>query len=369
MRLLHLTTLLAFTLYFQPLFAENNHDRFKSWESGPLTWDDFQIRVDGNTPSRTAIRSIQGRKKHLDGNLKYFSYDMLLQLDKDKSWYNPDLVSDNALLFHQTYFDIMEVERRLLINELNAHNRKEYVYLEVNHVYLNEFKKETQNGKDTAKVRAYSNLYKRVLDSIKIETPTAPEIIKDDWGMGLYIGYFHELYSPTISDIAKGLNGMSFGIDVIHNKLLMNFDFRGADSRVIADNVYYDDKLDYSWQKDKTLTFLSISGKAGYMLYDTPHYSLAPSIGVGWQVMRQQTGKMLSESQYEVSSIQALKVSAGVLYDWKYRRRVNMTSKNGYMESKIRFSLEGSVTNYKPIGIAYSLCLGAAFCIDTWNLL
>ena len=345
----------------------------RSWELGPLTWKDFQVRhvSDSSLYFSDLYAELYGvYEQVLDGNLKYERYTVKNYMYPLSSWYDPDKCTDWTLRYEQTRFDIMEVNRRLIHNQ--HYDNKQFnstlfhYSFPVNEV-IRSFDSISRYGADTLVVQEYERIYREKLDSIEVR-PVSDTIIRTKkWGMAGSLGPDMECFLNNVPDDLSFTYGIRLGFQINCNRWFMDFNsiFHNA-GHLESDNFYYDPKNEYSWKKGRKVKTFETDINLGYKVIDNNRWTLMPIIGIGGNSFEQDTDEYIGKSYgYKQSSIDGTRVIAGMMLDWKLRRIINNTE---YIESKIRFRITGARTNFAFIGPSYSINLGLQYVFDIRNL-
>ena len=84
----------------------------RSWTSGPLTWNDFQIagpeRADTSATSHVSFSLIRENKKVKTKGITYKYQDVSAAIDPKQSWVKAEGQNDRNLRKHQQEFDILQ---------------------------------------------------------------------------------------------------------------------------------------------------------------------------------------------------------------------------------------------------------------------
>lgn len=359
------------------LTAQDINPIVRSWELGPLTWNDFQVKqVSDNSLyySNLTADLYGGYERKRDGNLVYDVYTVRNEMYPLSSWYDPDKCTDWTLRYEQTRFDIMEVFRRLDQNQY-YHNplMKEKWYYYSNAVYetIRTFDQESKYGTDTLVVEEYERTYRKKLDSIAIKPLPSPIVRTKKWGLGFILGTDMEYFLTQVPDNLSFTCGFGLGMDISYNRwfleMYMSVDNAGE---LESDNFYFDPEFDYSWKKGRKVTSLKINFNLGYKMLDNTRWTIMPVIGIGGCDFRQDTDTPIdgNYSGYKLSSISGTRIQAGIMLDWKHRRYISRVT-NSYLESKIRLQIAGARTGFDVIGDSYSINFNLLYAFDMRDLL
>ena len=378
----HLLTVLVLTLPFADITAHNLTEDIsgRSWNQGPLTWQDFQIR---SVP--------QGEKKisHLSASITPFTYldanpdansnlDYPITvfstvMDKDRSWYDPDRCTDLTLRYEQTRFNILEVYRRRMQNSFAAnpleHNRIHDFYNRLVTSTLERFEMESDYGSDPDVVERYEEQYLNELDTVNILPTRTPDVNRAYWGFGLLIGIDHSRFGAPVSDGIASTTGISVSFEYMYKKL--NFFIWGAfntSDTLKCDNFYYDQDYNYSWNRGNKTGVMISSFNLGYKLIDRPYFSVTPFVGFGcYYLFDNPTFRSYFNSDLnKPDEITGGGLQGGLIVDWKINRRIIYPS---YDESKLRFQIFASRYKYDKLNTsAFTLNISVAYCFEFWGI-
>jgi len=369
--------ILVFCIPVLSLSAQDVNPIMRSWESGPLTWKDFQVRhiPDNNLYFSDLSAYLHGGyERKRDGNLVYDIYIVKNEMHPFSSWYDPDNCTDWTLRYEQTRFDIMEVFRRIDQNQYcNDPQMKglwqDYSY-SVNET-IRKFDQESRYGTDTLVVEEYERTYRKKLDSIAITPHPRPIIRTKKWGLECTLGPDMEYFLTHIPNDLSFTCGFGLGMYINYKKCILGMDIVvDKAGELETDNYYYDPEYDYSWKKGRKVTTLKTCLNFGYKMLDNARWTIIPIIGIGGCSFRQETDTPINEksSSYKLSSISGTRIQAGIMLDWKHRRFISR-SLNSYLESKIRFRITGTKTYFDVFGDSYSINLNVLYAFSMCDLL
>ncbi|MBR3937951.1 MAG: hypothetical protein IKJ66_08515 [Bacteroidaceae bacterium] len=369
--------ILASCLSAHNLSAQFVNSIVKMWETGPLTWNDFQVRhVPDNSLYYSDLSAcINGKyERKRDGNLVYYNYTVINEMYISSSWYDPDKCTDWTLRYEQTRFDIMEVFRRIIQNQY-YHDQLVTQIRHENIIPLSEaiitFDRESKYGTDTLVIEKYEREYRKKLDSIAFKPLPGPIVRTKKWGLGFTAGPDMMFYLTNVPENLTFSYGFGLGMDINIKKWLVGLDVSyGYAGALESDNFYYDPEYDYSWKKGRRVSTIKPSFTFGYKILDNNRWTVMPMIGIGGNVFEQETDTPIGDgnSGYKTSTISGTRVLAGINLDWKIRRYLTAFSKM-YQESKIRLQITGARTGFDIIGDSYSINFKLLYAFDMWDLL
>lgn len=371
--------ILTLSMAFSSLSAQNLYDQsLRNWDEGPVNWNEFQIR---RTPDDVKYTSVlyctieKDVKKEKIGNFKFPALTTTTKMNKLSSWYDPDKCNDWTLRYEQTRFDMLEVLRRRMQNSYNRNFMEENLdayYEQLISNTMTAFDMESNYGTDTLVVLKYEEQYKNELDTMSMVPVQVPDFEKGNWGLSFYIGMGVDKYGSPMSNGVTSAIGLQWGFEMIYKKMTLDLNclIAGA-GKLQCDNFYHDSEYDYNWTKGRNVRTCYFSADPGYRVLDNSNLSLTPFVGLGVSFIYQDsdTPRDNSNDSFEPSGISGFRTQTGLALDWKYRRRISTYLYGAdYTESKIRFAITGSRTDYKGLGATYALNASIILLIQSWNL-
>ena len=367
-------------------FAQSNGSlSYKYWDEGKLVIDDLKpASLPRNpygiySPAQLSTTIKVSHKNVREGHLKYTIDTTRTAADMLQSWYNVDSDISWALRYAQTYFDISEFSRRQIQNDINRNggvigDKSEY-YSRLYTAEITDFERETAYGTDTAKVYYYEQLYAFKLDTCTVAERQAPVLARNNWGLGFYMGYAGE-YCPAHKETLGMMNGADFGMSFYYKKLLflLGFGF-GSYGKLKTDNYYYDGQYDYTWQKGKVVSKGYVELGMGVCTLDSDAIALSPFTSIGFTGYSQGTGLKDDTGKYVSSDINGIRLTAGILFDYKLSRALSLGSYNpysgkvedSYSETVLTLKLFGARTNYFNLSPVWSINYGLAVGLDAFS--
>lgn len=345
---------------------------FKYWPDGPVTMDDLQPRTLPKNagmfyPAVDISPSIKIGHKHVKtGNLRYSVDTTVTVMDKLDSWYDTDSYSEWTLRYAQTYFDVAELSRREIQNDINRNggilgDMGDYFVRKFTS-RLSTFTQETGYGRDTSRLLYYEVMTRFSLDTIQT-VPIADPTIKRTKGFGMFLGYTGEVNS-TISESVGMMNGLEIGWTLCYKRLYSFLDLSiGANGKLRQDGFFYDKDSDYTWQKGKSVTQGRFSLGAGLTAYDSDRLSFHPVVSIGVGYLDQNTGKAAPDDSSEING---LRLAAGVVFDLKLKRSLDATIRN-CLETGATFKIFLVRTNYGTLGPVTSINFGISTVMTSWT--
>ena len=184
------------------------------WNEGPLTWDDFTVMSDTYNNRSYLQYTMQYTAVHdtIDGILCHY-YAAQAWITPKSSWIADNQRTPATLLYNQTIFDMLELERRLLQHSINA-AEKPFLYSDLltaasDHLNrrIGQFQQLTNDGNDTAVLSLYA---KQVQKELALHPAVyRPQYSPHPLGYSFYIG--------LAADASTGTLGQTFGPTLCFN--------------------------------------------------------------------------------------------------------------------------------------------------------
>lgn len=344
-------------------------DPVKPWSSGPLTMDDFMARngndVDGLS-SGLDWKIVADDVEHKSGNLKFSSVQTSLGMNRITSWFNPEEQNPYFLRYHQTCFDIVELERRRMQNAINANdgNFDGRQWGEMINSKVCTYLQETEFGKDTAAIALYEKMVKEQLQSIEETEVSVPAPFERGFGSSYYIGYGTEFSGDQIKAVTGMRNYFLMGFDVFFRRVALEIGMGlGRTGICVGEGFYHDPKYDEDWHSDTKCHGGNTYIIAGYKLMDRPYFSLTPMAGIGVGFIDQYLDGKAANGSRANSELNGFRLQAGFNLCYKISRSQTAAS---YTETDLALKLYAARTDYEVFGPVYSINLGLALDLAAW---
>ncbi len=252
----------------------------KHWHEGKLTWSDFK-----------------GEKgiPLFDGELKYFlSYATEKQvfndtsvyricaqayINRDLSWSKTFKKTDQNLAYFQVVFDIVELQRRKLQNNLdrmdgrNAENELRTALYNCEKT-LSDFKKESQQGADTIAMQEWQKVIQTELGNTKGNS--IPAFTKRNFGYGMYAGFGKGFNTGTLKDNFPSTFNFIYGFDLAYKNVTL---FLCATLGSSKANRSYNGEIIIP--KDERAGVAIVDVSFGYPVVNNAKFKLMPFAGLG----------------------------------------------------------------------------------------
>ena len=366
------------------LFAQDYDSTIKRWNEGPLTWDDFTT-YSGGYPTIASLEygwhGISAQPVKV-GNLRIIRTQTECYMNPVSSWVNPDHRNPGTLLYMQTSFDYAELCRRQLQKELDNNGKgtsvnelSQFYYGKADR-FIARMREETDQGRDTSMVRFFAVQTAEELAATP-DTEAVPEIGRKKWGMGMHFGYGNEIHLGEAGDYLRTLHGLKWGFDFSYGNFALYWHMLLAGGGKTRQDFMHDS---VPWRTDKAQSGGNMELDLAYNLIDTPWFCLSPFVGVGFGFNSTVYGQ--DEHQKNITdNLAGGRWQGGLSMNIKFRRTLDLSNRmfyyygtpfgttRGYSESSLRLFAYASHTRYDfPVGPSWSLHLGLAYNIHSWNL-
>lgn len=317
---------------------------------GPLTWNDFHenTAIEDKYSYLEYFMDIKRRIVNVNG-INYSLPSVVAYTHADYSWADPSYRTPQMLSFNQCLFDLIEVHRRKIENELCKGSMLESDELMKKGIRrldedLTRAEKEMSNGKDSAAIARWQEKVKCALDSIQPYTPTRFD--EGGVGLGASIGIGTKVLTGDLAKFFSSGAGMNFNFDFTVGRSYFTwgtyigaascrhniwekkyFEKQGIALTDLpeAGRYYYNpEKPEDGFEepliyKGELATVLDMYWGYGYTVYNNHIHKLTPFGGIGFE------GYYVTPDD-ESYGCTAFSWHLGLDYNWMYRHSVDQGS-------------------------------------------
>ena len=282
-RILLLFLLLALT---SAVSAQNTK---RSWDQGPLTWDDFTLLPSNRTGQSLLEYELGFVPVHdtINGIKSYYHLATAYMIP-GASWVTSNSRTPELLRYHQVIFDMLEVERRNLQRSLNSTDDPEefremlYASSDRLNTRVAGFRNLTNDGSDTTNLAS-------VEQQVRQELSLLPAVYRPSYtphpfgfisyfslGASLPYGTMGQAFSPGLT--------IGYGFEILCKRHFLNLEaylgeldarkdlaLYGPNSSLLPTNLFVE---------KHAYRFITINAGYGFMLVDSPRIQLAPVAGI-----------------------------------------------------------------------------------------
>ena len=290
----------------------------KYWENDCLTWDDFSSD-NVNQGGSDLIYSLGYKpEKYKHNGTFIYRYKAYCYMDRSKSWVNPANKNIELLKYNQVIFNMVELYRRKLQNELDyiksplmAEEKYRTWYMICND-QIEKFKSETGNGKNIKEIIDWENYIENELNNEV--SNEVPEFKKRNIGHGLFLGANTGTFTSGLSGHFTPYQSCVLGFNVNYKNSVLFFNSYMGGSRVIK--PYYGMG---NWNKGQHTDIAIIDLSYGYYFINNQKLKLAPFAGLGITELVSRPANEFTE----VSRLLDNSLLFGINCDYNLRRAVN----------------------------------------------
>ena len=244
----------------------------------------------------------------------YINQNLLWVKDSDKS--------DQLLKYNQVLFNILEIHRRRLQNELHRVNSVNMAretlrtHNQNSNYEIKQFQNDTKLGTDQSALEFWDQLTSRELHEYPFEL--VPQIVDRNFGYGLNTGFGRGVLTGSISDYFTPKINFMYGFDVAYKNT--NLFLNGTLSRYRVKRDYTEDGMLWPENLKTNVAILDVS--IGQTLIDNPNHKITPFVGFGLLEITASRGK---GELYEDHRITNYGLIYGLNYDYKFRKGIRLT--------------------------------------------
>ena len=252
------------------------------WEEGRLNWNDFRGEPFTSSPNASELNyqlSYSTTKTRI-GDTTLFIFQTKNYVNPNISWVKESNKSDQLLRYNQVIFNILELYRRKLQNQLHridnlflAEEKFRTQYQNCNYE-IKQFQNDTKFGTDELSLDYWDKRIDQKLTDNSFEL--VPEISDKNFGYGLNAGFGIGILSGTISNFFTPTFNFMFGFDVAYKNTVLFLNGTLAGNKVKRD--YVEDGM--LWPKDLKTNVTIIDVSVGHTLMDNSNHKLTPFAGL-----------------------------------------------------------------------------------------
>lgn len=266
-------------------FTVSAQDIQRTWNQGPLTWDDFTLLSTGGAEHSLLQYELGFAPVHdtIDGIQSHY-YLATACMIPGSSWVSADHRTPELLRYHQVVFDMLEVERRTLQRALNtaddpkAFNNMLRAADDRLNTRIAGFRSRTQDGSDTTDLAAFEQQVRHQLSLLP--ATYQPLYNPHPFGFCAYFSLGASCPFGTMGqDFTPGFT-IGYGFDFTWNRHLFNIEVSmgDLDARKQLDLLNPDPSLQplNNFVKGQAYSFANYNIGYGFLLLDNLYMQLAP---------------------------------------------------------------------------------------------
>lgn len=341
-------TILACVAMVLPVFSATVSD-IKLWSDGPLTWADFG-RLLPPTSSESSQLEVELSATPLENkNAATVRLEARAIMHRNASTTSEAQSTPHRLRYHQLQFDLLELMRRNLQQEINtgidgaqAEQRLRY-YQDLYRQRVRELARDTRNGADQAAVDRWENTIENQLQEIGV--PSVPQVTSKQYCYGFYAGVGYDMPTGKLHDNFGGSAMFHVGLTGGYKNVRLKADVAFGQPSYRNSNIFNiaPDELGRPLQGNNSsnATHIMVSAQLGYTVYSHGRLSITPNVGglynrYNWDVANyswsvdDEGHEIRTITSTEGRNLHCFSVIASVDFDINLSSKVTNTSLTGY---------------------------------------
>lgn len=291
-------TLIICSLVAITAMAASNDD-IKLWSDGPLTWSDFH-RLLPPTSSEASQLEVELSATPIENGVNANSTVRLearAMMHRNSSATSTAQSTPERLRYHQLQFDLLELLRRNLQEEINSGidgatvERRLKYYLDLYHQRVRQIAQETKNGTLEAAVASWEENIDSQLTAVG--TPQVPQVTAMQGCYGVYAGVGYESPTGKLRDNFGGSFMFHVGLTGGYKRLRLKADVAFGQPSYRNNNIFNiaPDAEGRPLQGNNSShpTHIMASVQLGYTIVNYGRLSITPNVGgfynyYGWDI-------------------------------------------------------------------------------------
>ena len=268
-----------------PAMASDNND-IKLWSDGPLTWDDFHqlLPSTSSEPSKLEVELSATPQESGSGAVSLIARAIM---HRNASAASVEQRTPANLRYHQLQFDLLELIRRNLQEEINSgidgatvEKRLKY-YQDLYRQRARQIAQETKNGSLDAAVTSWEENIENQL--IAVGTPRVPQVTTMQGCYGVYAGVGYDSPTGSLRDNFGGSFMFHVGLTGGYKKFRLKADVAFGQPSYRNDNIFdvAPDSEGHALQGNNSsnATHIMASVQLGYTVLNAGRLSITPNVG------------------------------------------------------------------------------------------
>lgn len=334
----------------------------KYWSDGPLGWHDFTERKSPHSISEFKYFLGYHMEKNRYGDTILLRNIAEGYMDTGLSWVDPEYKTGQILRYNQVIFDLVELYRRKLQDELDRVTSVFDIDGRFNYIHrlceedINKFHDESAGGQDLKTIEFWEQKISGEL------TPGSgrkiPEIVDRNFGYALHAGFGSGIFTGSLGDHFTPTFNFIFGFDFGYKNLLLYLN-----GTLAGDHVKMDYTGDIIWNEDQRTHVAIIDASVGYALLDNARIKLSPFAGLG---ITEISGDNKDNDDDDLRMVDYNRIF-GINADYKFRKRIKLIPSSSLgakekVEASVRARLYIARADYFEDLKGYSVNLTIGLC-------
>ena len=339
-------TLLAVMMWL-PAVASDNTD-IKLWSDGPLTWSDFHQLLPPTSSEASHIEVELSATPLADGNQSDARLEARAIMHRNSSATSAAQSTPQRLRYHQLQFDLLELMRRNLQEEINngidgATVEKRLVYYQdLYRQHVRQIAQETKNGSIEAAVASWESNIENQLNDMGM--PRVPQVTAMQGCYGVYAGVGYDMPLGHLRDNFGGSAVFHVGLTGGYKRMRVKADVAFGQPSYRNDNIFNvlpdEQGRPLQGNNSSNATHIMASLQLGYTVFNHNRLSITPNVGgfynrYNWDIANYSWEKDENDNEVRVTTgvegrnLHCFSFIASIDFDINLSSRVSNTSLTG----------------------------------------
>ncbi len=338
-------TLIICALVSIAAMAASNDD-IKLWSDGPLTWSDFHQLMPPTSSEASRLEVELSATPQESGATARLEARAIMH--RNASATSEAQSTPERLRYHQLQFDLLELMRRNLQQEINngidgatVEKRLKY-YQDLYRQRVRQIAQETKNGALEAAVSSWEENIESQLATLG--TPQVPQVTTMQGCYGIYAGVGYDMPTGKLHDNFGGSIMFHVGLTGGYKRFRVKADVAFGQPSYRNDNIFNiapdEEGRPLQGNNSSNATHIMASVQLGYTVLNHGRLSITPNVGgfynrYGWDIANYSWDK--DEEGRDVRTITGIEkrnlhnfsVIASIDFDINFSSRVTNTSLTG----------------------------------------
>jgi len=262
-----------------------NADDVKLWSDGPLTWSDFHKLLPPTSSEASQLEVELSATPQESGNAARLEARAIMH--RNASATSAAQSTPERLRYHQLQFDLLELMRRHLQDEINTgidgasvEKRLRY-YQDMYRQRVRQIAQETKNGSLEAAVISWEENIESQLNSLG--TPQVPHVTTMQGCYGVYAGVGYDRPMGKLYDNFGGSFTFHVGLTGGYKRLRLKADVAFGQPSYRNDNIFDvapdEQGRPLQGNNSSSATHIMASAQLGYTVLNKGRLSITPNVG------------------------------------------------------------------------------------------
>ena len=323
-----------------------SNDDIKLWSDGPLTWSDFHQLMPPTSSEASRLEVELSATPQESGATARLEARAIMH--RNASATSEAQSTPERLRYHQLQFDLLELMRRNLQQEINngidgatVEKRLKY-YQDLYRQRVRQIAQETKNGALEAAVSSWEENIESQLATLG--TPQVPQVTTMQGCYGIYAGVGYDMPTGKLHDNFGGSIMFHVGLTGGYKRFRVKADVAFGQPSYRNDNIFNiapdEEGRPLQGNNSSNATHIMLSVQLGYTVLNHGRLSITPNVGgfynrYGWDIANYSWDKdeegrdVRTITGVEKRNLHNFSVIASIDFDINFSSRVTNTSLTG----------------------------------------